>query len=40
MGKIARLRIIFPVVVHGDGDAPSLYTQNEDSERGKSQGCV
>ena len=39
-GEIAGLRIIFPVEVHGDGDAPSLYTQNEDSERGKSQGCV
>ena len=34
MGEIARLRIIFLIVVHGDGDAPSLYTQNEDSERG------
>ena len=33
-GEIAGLRIIFPVEVHGDGEAPSLYTQNEDSERG------
>ena len=38
--EIARLRINFPVEVHRDGDAPSLYTQNENSERGKSQGCV
>ena len=40
MREITGLRINFPAEVHRDGDAPSLYTQNEDSERGKSQGCV
>ena len=28
------MRIISLFEVHGDGDTPSLYTQNEDSERG------
>ena len=34
MGEITGLRINFLVEVHRDGDAPSLYTQNENSEKG------
>ena len=32
MGEITGLRINFLIEVHGDGDAPSLYTQNENSD--------